>query len=69
MSLDISYSGIREIPPELEQLKKLRYLSITNSLIEGMPDIVKRMTWLQSVNLGSIPLGISWEDISDEKEL
>lgn len=69
VSLDISYSGIREIPPELEQLKKLRYLSITNSLIEGMPDIVKRMTWLQSVNLDSTPLGISWEDISDEKEL
>ncbi|WP_411734975.1 leucine-rich repeat domain-containing protein [Paenibacillus sp. M2] len=69
VSLDISYSGIREIPPELEQLKKLRYLSITNSLIEGMPDIVKRMTWLQSVNLNSTPLGISWEDISDEAEL
>lgn len=69
VSLDISYSGIREIPPELEQLKKLWYLSITNSLIEGMPDIVKRMTWLQSVNLDSTPLGISWEDISDEKEV
>ncbi|MDR6717758.1 leucine-rich repeat domain-containing protein [Paenibacillus amylolyticus] len=69
VNLDISYSGIREIPPELAQLKKLRYLSITNSLIEGMPDIVKRMTWLQSVNLDSTPLGISWEDISDEEEL
>ncbi|MBT2283980.1 leucine-rich repeat domain-containing protein [Paenibacillus polymyxa] len=66
VTLDIGYSGIRELPPELEKLKKLRYLSVTNGLIEGMPDMVKRMSWLQSVNLNSTPLGISWEDIPDE---
>ncbi|WKL02572.1 hypothetical protein Q0F98_00905 [Paenibacillus amylolyticus] len=33
--LEIVYSGIRELPPELEKLKNLRALLVTNALIEG----------------------------------
>ncbi len=53
VSLNISYSGIRELPPELERLEKLRYLGVTNSLIEETPEFVSRMTWLQHVDLSS----------------
>lgn len=51
VSLNISYSGIRELPPELEKLENLRYLGVTNSLIEETPEFVSRMTWLQHVDL------------------
>ncbi|SEN96123.1 hypothetical protein SAMN05518670_3193 [Paenibacillus sp. OK076] len=51
VSLNISYSGINELPPELEKLENLHYLGVTNSLIEETPEFVSRMTWLQHVDL------------------
>ncbi|WP_339844288.1 hypothetical protein MKY42_20565 [Paenibacillus sp. FSL W7-1088] len=51
MSLNISYSGINELPPELEKLENLHYLGVTNSLIKETPEFVSRMTWLQHVDL------------------
>ncbi|MFC9709807.1 hypothetical protein ACFTRD_16845 [Paenibacillus sp. NPDC056933] len=68
MSLNIAYSGIRVLPPELEKLKNLRYLGVTNSLIEETPEVVSRMNWLQHVDLTSTPVGIGWKEILAEEE-
>ncbi|WP_338539951.1 leucine-rich repeat domain-containing protein [Paenibacillus tundrae] len=69
VSLSIGYSGIRELPPELENLKKLKWLNITNSLIEGTPDIVSRMHWLEHVSLSGHSLGLSEEALLTEEEI
>ncbi|WP_413372242.1 leucine-rich repeat domain-containing protein [Paenibacillus taichungensis] len=68
VSLNIGYSGIRELPPELEKLKNLRYLGVTNSLIEETPEVVSRMIWLQHVELSNTRVGISLEEILAGKE-
>ncbi|MEY8746272.1 leucine-rich repeat domain-containing protein [Paenibacillus tundrae] len=69
VSLSIGYSGIRELPPELEKLKKLKWLNITNSLIEGTPDVVSRMHWLEHVSLSGHSLGLTEEALLTEEEI
>lgn len=66
--LEIVYSGIRELPPELERLKNLRALLVTNALIEGTPDVVTRMHWLEYVDLMNIPFGTHWEEVWEMKK-
>ncbi|MFS0855025.1 hypothetical protein [Paenibacillus taichungensis] len=58
VSLNIAYSGIRELPAELEKLKNLRYPGVTRSLIEETPEVVSRMTWLQHVDLSRTSMAL-----------
>ncbi|MEJ8303033.1 hypothetical protein [Saccharibacillus sacchari] len=48
-TLDITYSGLTELPDELANLRKLDYLNLVNHLIEQKPAVLKKLNQAKSI--------------------
>ncbi|NGZ76657.1 leucine-rich repeat domain-containing protein [Saccharibacillus alkalitolerans] len=48
--LDVTYSGLTELPDELANLKKLEYLVLVNHRIEGRPAVLKKLRHARNIS-------------------
>lgn len=54
--LDASYNRIGSLPPEVKNLKKLKYLNLAgNRYLTKLPEVLKELPNLETVDLTGIP--------------
>lgn len=54
--LDLSHMELKELPPEIGQLKKLRWLDLYNNQLTGMPREIGELKNLKRLWLGKNPI-------------